>query len=123
MLEFYYDFLDRFFYRCNIELIQMDTNSNYMAISGESLKDIVRPELKNAFEAKKKEWLVWDKWSSHTSGLFNVQCEGKKMIALCSKCYYINDGESKKQVRHKRNIKETEQYHLAALQSCITWRR
>ena len=38
MLEFYCDFLD-------FELIQMDTDSNYMAISAEQLEDIVRLEL------------------------------------------------------------------------------
>ena len=32
----------------------MDTDSNYMAISGERLEDIVRPELKQGFEAEKK---------------------------------------------------------------------
>ena len=38
MLEFYYDFLDRYVDRRDFELIQMDTDSNYMAISGASLK-------------------------------------------------------------------------------------
>ena len=58
MLEFYYDFLDRYFDRRDFELIQMDTDSNYMAISAESLDDIVRPELKAEFEAQKSVgWL------------------------------------------------------------------
>ena len=35
MLEFYYDFLDKFIDRRDFELIQMDTDSNYMAISAE----------------------------------------------------------------------------------------
>ena len=43
MLEFYYDFLDRYFDRRDFELIQMDTDSNYIAISAERLEDIVRP--------------------------------------------------------------------------------
>ena len=63
MLEFYYDFLDRYFDRRDFELIQMDTDSNYMAISAERLEDIVRPELQTEFEAKKQEWLAWDKCS------------------------------------------------------------
>lgn len=51
MLEFYYDFLDRYFYRKEqTRLIQMDTDSLYMAISGESLEDIVRPEMRTEFE-------------------------------------------------------------------------
>ena len=54
MLEFYYDFLDRYFDRRDFELIQMDTNSNYMAISAEKSEDIVKPELQTEFEAKKQ---------------------------------------------------------------------
>ena len=96
MLEFYYDFLDRYFDRRDFELIQMDTDSNYMAISAEKLEDIVKPELQTEFEAKKKEWLSWDKWSSRTPGLFKLECEGSRMIALCSKCYYIDESEGKK---------------------------
>ena len=37
MLQFYYDFLDRYLDRRDFELIQMDTDSNYMAISGKTL--------------------------------------------------------------------------------------
>ena len=97
MLEFYYDFLDRYFDRKDFELIQMDTDSNYLAISGKKLEDIVRPEMKAEFEKQKKNWLAWDKWSGRTPGLFKLECEGDRMIALCSKCYYIDDrGEKKK---------------------------
>lgn len=46
MLEFYYDFLDRYVDRCDFELIQM-------AISTERLEDIVRPELRAEFETEK----------------------------------------------------------------------
>ena len=35
MLEFYYDFLDKYIDRRDFELIYMDTDSNYLAISGE----------------------------------------------------------------------------------------
>jgi len=93
MLEFYYDFLDD---RSDFELIQMDRDSLYMAISGERLEDIVRPELKAEFEAEKSQWLSWDKWSGRTPGLFKLECEGSRMIALCSKCYFIDDGKGEK---------------------------
>ena len=96
MLEFYYDFLDRYFDRKDFELIQMDTDSNYIAISGKKLEDIVRPELKAEFEAQKKNWLAWDKWSGRTPGLFKMECEGNRMIALCSKCYFIDDQGEKR---------------------------
>ena len=96
MLEFYYDFLDRYFDRRDFELIQMDTDSNYIAISAEQIEDIVRPELKPEFEAQKKQWLAWDKWSGRTPGLFKLECVGSRMIALCSKCYFIDDPEGEK---------------------------
>ena len=46
MLKFYCDFLDRYFNRNDFELIQMDTDSNYIAISADRLEDVVRPELR-----------------------------------------------------------------------------
>ena len=95
MLEFYYDFLDRYVDRRDFELIQMDTDSNYMAISDDKLEDIIRPEMCAEFEATKKQWLAWDKWSGRTPGLLKLESEGSGMIVLCSKCYFIN-GEIKK---------------------------
>ena len=58
MLEFYYDFLDKYIDRRDFELIQTDTDSNYIATSSERLEDIVRPELKAEFEVQKSVgWL------------------------------------------------------------------
>ena len=76
----------------------MDTDSNYMAISAKRLDDIVRPELQTEFEAKKQEWLAWDKGNGRTPRLFKLGCKGTRMIGLCSKCYYIEEleGENKK---------------------------
>jgi len=93
MLEFYYDFLDKY-----VELIQMDTDSLYMGISGESIEEIVRPELKAEFEAEKKLWLSWNKWSSRTPGLFKLEFEGTRMIALSPKTI-IGMTEKKKKKR------------------------
>ena len=115
MLEFYYDFLDRYFDRRDFELIQMDTDSNYMAISAEKLEDIVKPELETEFEAKKQNWLVWDKWSSRTPGLFKLECEGSRMIALCSKCYFVDEPKGEK---NKFSTKG-----MSKKQNEITWQR
>ena len=115
MLEFYYDFLDRYLDRKDFELIQMDTDSNYLAISGKSLEEIVKPELKAEFEEEKKNWLAWDKWSGRTPGLFKKEFEGKRMIALCSKCYYTEDGEAKK--------KKLSSKGMSKRQNEINWQR
>ena len=39
----------------------MDTDSFYLAMSGDLLDDIVKPEMKQAYETDKKNWLATDK--------------------------------------------------------------
>lgn len=109
MLDFYYDFLERYFDRRDFELIQMDTDSSYMGISAERLEDIVRPELRAEFEAKK------NKWSGRTPGLFKLESEGSGIIALCSKCYYTDEQESE---QTKYRTKGMSKRH-----NNITWQR
>ena len=101
MLEFYYDFLDKFCDRRDFELIQMDTDSFYMALSAEDFDEIIKPEMKEFYfgdgaqlgsEAEKKNWLVTDEYSKRVPGLFKAEFQGKRMIALTSKCYYADSG-------------------------------
>ncbi len=115
ILEFYYDFLDKYFDRKDFELIQMDTDSCYMAISAATLEEIVKPPLKLEFEAQKNQWLAWDKWSGRTPGLFKLECTGSQMIALCSKCYFVEEKNSKKKKFSTKGMSQT--------QNRITWRR
>ena len=49
MLEFYYLFLDRYLQREDFELLEMDTDSLYLAIAAPSLQEAVRPALKTEF--------------------------------------------------------------------------
>ena len=53
MLEFYYDFLEKYFSRQNFELCYIDTDSFYLAMIGDSLDE-------------KKNWLAADKFSERT---------------------------------------------------------
>ena len=115
MLEFYHNFLDRYFDRKDFELIQMDTDSNYMAISAEKLEDIVKPDLKEEFEVKKKNWLAWDKWSSRTPGRFKLEFQGRRMITLSSKCYF---GEE-----HDCNKNKLSTKGVSKIQNDLTWQR
>ena len=92
MLEFYYDFLDKFCDRRDFELIQMDTDSFYMALSAEDFDDIIKPEMKELYKEEKKNWLVTDEYSKRVPGLFKAEFQGKRMIALTSKCYYADSG-------------------------------
>ena len=119
MLQFYYEFLDFYLDRRDFELIQMDTDSMYFALSRERLEDAIRPGYEVQFEEEKKRWLAWDKWSNREPGLFKLEKEGTHAIALCSKCYHIKDsatGQAKvssKGVNKRQNEMRLERFERA----------
>ena len=96
MLEFYYDFLDKYIDRRDFEYVYMDTDSAYFAISGEELRDMVKPELLEEYDRDVKNWLATDKYSERTPGLFKPEFIGSKMIALSAKCYFAEGKQGTK---------------------------
>ena len=119
MLEFYYDFLDKFCDRRDFELIQMDTDSFYRALSAEDFDEIIKPEMKELYKEEKKNWLVTDEYSKRVPGLFKAEFQGKRMIALTSKCYFADSGGegvkkfSCKGVSRRQNKMNWERYKTA----------
>ena len=120
MLEFYYDFLDKFCDRRDFELIQMDTDSFYMALSANDFDDIIKPEMKEHYKEEKKNWLVTDEYSKRVPGLFKAEFQGKRMIALTSKCYFADSGKDEgvkkfscKGVSRRQNKMNWERYKNA----------
>ena len=73
MLEFYYDFLDKFIDRRDFELLQMDTDSFYFAMAANDLEEIITPELRDLYTKEKSKWLVTDKYSKRVPGLFKPE--------------------------------------------------
>ena len=122
MLEFYYDFLDRFVSRTDFQLLEMDTDSLYIALSHESLDRAVKPEKKREYFECFREWFPsphceehfsnfvttrledrddWTpctyclqrlKYDKRTPGLFKIEYTGDSFVGLCSKTYFC-DGE------------------------------
>ncbi|XP_072016392.1 uncharacterized protein [Amphiura filiformis] len=94
VLQFYYDCLDVYVDRSDFELVQMDTDSAYLAIAGDSLESLVKPELKDAFERERSKWFPRTDTEEHrrydkrTPGLFKLEWEGEGIVALCSKTWY-----------------------------------
>ena len=119
MLQFYYEFLDYYLDRRDFELIQMDTDSMYFALSHDKFEDAIKPGYRAQFEQDKKSWLAWDKWSNREPGLFKLEKQGTRAIALCSKCYYVEDetgGQAKmssKGVNKRQNELRWERYERA----------
>ena len=115
MLEFYYDFIDRFVDRTDFQLCEMDTDSLYLALTRQDLADAVRPHLRQEFYDVYDQWFPSDVCFLHrdlfkqgkgavpldcqgcrdrklyekrTPGLFKLENEGEGMVSLCSKTYH-----------------------------------
>ena len=77
MLEFYCDFLDYYFNRRDFELLQMDTDSFYIAWSAENIDDLVKPKLREEYHnAGKAKFLSTSKYHDRTPGLFKAEFLG-----------------------------------------------
>ncbi|XP_068714490.1 uncharacterized protein [Montipora foliosa] len=113
MLEFYYDFLDQHLDRKDFQLMEMDTDSFYMALSEDGR--IKLDELQHGESGKPQpEWLarlewnvkdeVWDQKLTdlRTPGLFKVEWKGDGMYCLCSKTYYGFDTKDEEESEHRR---------------------
>ena len=89
MLEFYYDCVDKYLSREDFEYSEMDTDSAYMEISGDSFEALIKPELREEFENDKHNWFVTRRAPQEkcTPRFFKVECKGDKIISLCSKSY------------------------------------
>ena len=60
-------------------------------MSGDSLDEIVKPEMKQAYEADKKSWLAADKFSERTPGLCKPEFVGTRGVWLTAKCYLVQN--------------------------------
>ncbi|GFO22437.1 phytanoyl-coa dioxygenase domain-containing protein 1-like protein [Plakobranchus ocellatus] len=56
MLQFHYDFVDKFVSRDDYQLCEMDTDSLYMALSGNSLEEVVKTHLLQRFYREYPQW-------------------------------------------------------------------
>ena len=102
----------------------MDTDSMYMAISAEKLDNIIKPEMqKEYFNGGKEKFLSTSKYHEKTPGLFKMEFDGIRMIALSSKCYYAEDENGKvkyscKGTIHRQNEMNWDRY-MSALNGSI----
>ena len=112
MLQFYYDFLIKYISRDKFELLEMDTDSNYFSIAGESLQDVIRPELLEEYNnqltgfcenndiSAETHWFPRTccqhhaKYDSRTPGLFKLEYSGDIFYGLCSKTYFVGNEEN-----------------------------
>ena len=118
MLQFYYDFVARYVERPLYQYCEMDTDSAYIALAGDTIDDLVAPEHREHYFRHRSEWLPAECCDNHkddyvqtrlaglpwtatdaccvarkaydkrTPGLFKIEWCGDGFIGLCSKTYY-----------------------------------
>ena len=49
MLEFHYDFIDRFLDRADYQKLYMDTDSSYISVASENLEHLIKPDMRKVF--------------------------------------------------------------------------
>ena len=102
MLEFYYHCIDAFLERRDFQYLEMDTDSAYMSLAGDSLEELVKPDKKAEFAAVQHRWFPRHEGPEHAAydkrkpGLFKVEWKGDGFVGLNSKTYCCWGTESKK---------------------------
>lgn len=103
MLQFFYEFIHKYFDSSKYQLCYTDTDSLWFALSEEGdnydglfkcLKDHIDFD---QFELEKKKYLVFNKYDEKTPGLFKVECKSSYFVGLCSKLYIADDIDKKKE--------------------------
>jgi hypothetical protein len=111
MLQFSYDFLDKYIAREDRQLMYMDTDSSYMALTALNIEEVIKPEMRAEYEADKDNWLPRTDTPGHvaydkrTPGLFKVEWYGKSMVALSSKSYFCQPFPDDKAHKEKCSVK------------------
>jgi hypothetical protein len=101
MLQFYYDFMEVFVVHPDFQYCSMDTDSAYMALSTDTLEEVVKPHLRQKYILEKNDWFPHDDTPEHaaydkrTPGLFKEEYRGDGIVALCSKTYFCFGAENK----------------------------
>ena len=118
MLQFYYDFVDRYVERPLFQYCEMDTDSAYIALAVESIDGLVRADRRAHYFRHRSQWLPAECCDEHeddyvcariagrpwtvtesccfarkafdkrTPGLFKVEWCGDGFVGLCSETYY-----------------------------------
>ena len=114
MLEFYYDFLQANCRPQSFQLCEMDTDSFYMAFSGENIESIIlNDKIRTEFTDKLRKTNCnanpygpdqghffpreccpkHAEYDSRTPGLFKLEATGIEMVSLCSKTYSLKQAD------------------------------
>ena len=83
ILQFYYDFIDKYLERPLFQYCEMDTDCAYLAFASESVDDLVTPELREHYFRHLSQWLPSECCVDHESEYVRCRLAGHPWIGLC----------------------------------------
>lgn len=87
MSQFYYNFLDTFLERADLQLCEMDTDSLYLALRRPALEEVVNLDVVNVFYSVYDSWFPSDVCRTHKSTFINaVGIIRRKKCVACRDC-------------------------------------
>ncbi len=69
MLQFYYNFTDKYIDRSDFQLTEMDTDSNYFAFFWDSMDKLTKPHMREEYEKDKYILLPRERAKNYTQHL------------------------------------------------------
>ena len=86
MLQFYYDFVDRYVERPLFQYCEMDTDSAYIALAGESNDGLVRADRRAHYFRNRSQWLPAECCDEHEDDYVCARIAGRPWTATESCC-------------------------------------
>ena len=124
MLEFW-EFINKFLVNDLYQLMEMDTDSLYIAFARDTIDDCVKPELREEWATEKWNWfssndketkitfegheISFSQYDKRTPGKFKPEFEGTGMTCICSKVYTIWGVDEQGKYKVKTSCKGTQQ--------------
>ena len=128
--------MDRYLDRSDYQLLEMDTDSSYLALSKHSFEELVKPELDDEYRESRRGKSVCtdtpppiffqrecckkhEAWDKRTPGLFKIEFLAEDMYSLSSKTYFArNQGMAKLSCKgiNKRFVQNPLQVFLDVLE-------
>ena len=124
MLEFW-EFINKFLINDLYQLMEMDTDSLYIAFARDTIDDCVKPELREEWAKEKWSWFSSNdretkihfngqdislaQYDKRTPGKFKPEFEGFGMACICSKVYTIWGYDKEGKYVSKTSCKGTQQ--------------
>ena len=87
MLQFYYDFVDRYVERPLFQYCEMDTDSAYIALAGESIDGLVRTDRRVHYFRHRSQWLPAGCCDEHEDDYVRARIAGRPWTATESCCF------------------------------------